>query len=375
MILKNRVYIVFGIDHYNPLGVIRTLGENGIKPIFIAMKGRAEVASSSKYVSETIWVEDYIEGCKLLLERFGNYEKNNLPIVITTDDEQVNYMDENYELYKDKFIFFNAGQAGQITKYMDKYNILMIAKKHGLNILPSWTVQRGQIPDDIAYPIITKSISPVIGGWKSDVYICENEEELVNAYAKIEAPQVLLQRFVDKKNELCLDGFSIDNGRKLYLAIASTYNYNIRGYYSPYMTVTNFKNDELSEKLSSMMAEIGFNGIFSIEFLLDQDDTLYFSEVNFRNSTWSYGATAVGMPIPILWAEAMQSGQLPEIKKIDEPFTAMVEPIDYAKRVKTGMISLTDWLIDFKESKVGYYYDIHDRKPFEICIKNWERLG
>ena len=88
---NNRKFIVFGIDHYNPLGVIRTLGKNDIYPIFIAIPGRAKVASSSKYISELIWVKDYEEGCKLLLEKFSREEIS--PVVITTDDEQVVYMD------------------------------------------------------------------------------------------------------------------------------------------------------------------------------------------------------------------------------------------------------------------------------------------
>ena len=33
--LQNRKFIVFGIDHYNPLGVLRSLGENGINADFI----------------------------------------------------------------------------------------------------------------------------------------------------------------------------------------------------------------------------------------------------------------------------------------------------------------------------------------------------
>ena len=29
-------YIIFGFEHYNPLGIARSLGESGIKPIVIA---------------------------------------------------------------------------------------------------------------------------------------------------------------------------------------------------------------------------------------------------------------------------------------------------------------------------------------------------
>lgn len=367
---QDRLYIVFGIDHYNPLGAIRSLGENGIKPVYIAIPGRAKIASSSCYISKTHWVKDYTEGCKLLLDEYGNCSRDSLPTVITTDDEQVNYMDVHYEDYKDKFIFFNAGEKGRITKYMDKYEILQMAKKHGLKTLPSWRVEKGQIPNEIVYPVITKSISPVVGGWKSDVFICENEEELKIAYEKIQAPTVMIQKFIEKKNELCIDGYSVDKGKKSFFAIASTYNYNIRGYYSPYMTVRSLDNPEISEKLNGLMEDIGFEGIYSIEFLYDQDGELFFSEVNFRNSTWSYGATIAGMPLPILWTKSMISKSLPELIHIDEAFTAMVEPIDYQKRVIDRGYDLNRWYKDFINSKCKYYYSEKDLKPFFEMLSN-----
>lgn len=373
---KNHEIIVFGIDHYNPLGIIRSLGEKGINPIFICIKGRAKTASSSKYISKLYNVDDYIEGCKLLLSEFGNYSKDSLPIVITSDDEQMGYMDEHYEEYKDKFIFFNAGSAGQITKYMDKYNILQIAKKHGLNILESYTVKKGEIPENLPYPIITKSIAPNIGGWKADVFICENETELKAAYEKIQAPQVLIQHFIDKKNEYCLDGISINKGKDMFIAIESTYKYLIKGYYSPYHTVANFDNKELNKTLNDILAEIGFEGIFSIEFLIDKDDTLYFSEINFRNSTWSWAATVEGMNIIYYWIEGMINGKLPDdmYNKVPEGSCAMVEPIDYQKRVVDRGYSPEKWLEDFKAARCKYYYNEKDPVPFFVMLENNKNL-
>ena len=36
--LKEHEFIVFALDHYNPLGVVRSLGEAGVNPILIAVK-------------------------------------------------------------------------------------------------------------------------------------------------------------------------------------------------------------------------------------------------------------------------------------------------------------------------------------------------
>lgn len=44
--------IVFALEHYNPLNMIRAFGENGINPIYISIKRRYEVAIFSKYISK-----------------------------------------------------------------------------------------------------------------------------------------------------------------------------------------------------------------------------------------------------------------------------------------------------------------------------------
>ena len=374
--LDGRTIIVFGIEHYNPLGIIRSLGEQGIRPVFIAIPGRADVASASKYVAKCHRVKDYVEGCQLLLEEYGDYPADNLPIVITSDDEQVGYMDEHYDDFAGKFIFFNAGKNGGITEYMDKFNILELAKKNGLNTLEAVSVKRGEIPENVPYPVITKSIAPNIGGWKADVFICENEEELKTAYEKIQSPTVLVQHYIDKKNELVLEGFSADKGRQTFIAIASLYKYNIKGYYSPYHSVDNFKDQFLYDALSKMLEQIGFEGIFEIEFLVDKDDTLYFSEINFRNSTWSYAATCAGMNLPVLWAESMLSGKIPEdaYQEIPESFNAMVEPIDYQKTVIERNYSIEEWYEDFKNAKCKYYFNEKDLKPFFVMLENNNNL-
>lgn len=309
------------------------------------------------------------------MDRFGR--EMPLPFLLTCDDRTVEFLDRRFDEWKDRFIGFNAGKKGRISEYMDKFNILGLAKKHGLNILDTVCVDKGVIPDELKYPVITKSVSPVVGGWKSDVHICRSKDELREAYEKILAPKVIIQKYIDKKNEYCIDGFCADKGSIMFNAIESTYNYLLTGYYSPYMTVKNFSRPEIGKALAAMMREIGFEGIYSIEFLIGQDGGYYFSEINFRNSTWSYAATCADMNLPLLWAETMLGGHLPDNsrKEIGENFNAMVEPIDYAKRVKGSLASAGEWLKDFKQAKCCFYYSEDDLEPFYECVRNWEDLG
>lgn len=373
--IKDHLVIVIGEEHYNPLGMIRALGKNDIQPVFIAIKGKSTVASKSKYVLRSHFAASIEEAYHVLLKEYGN-EKNR-PFVLTSDDDIQSLLDQHYEELKDKFVLFQAGKNGRVTEFMNKKEILDIAEKHGLKVLKTVVTERGVVPEGIEYPIITKSISPNVGGWKSDVHICYSEEELLVAFENILSPTVLIQKFIDKKNEYCLDGFSVNGGKELFIPIASTYNYLIQGYYSPYMTVHPFEDEHMRNCLNSMLEEIGYEGIFSIEFLIDSDGTYYFSEVNFRNSTWSYIAACLGMPVPVLWIKAMLEGKISEdwYRPIPANYTAMVEPIDYNKRVNEGRTEAADWLIDFKKTDCLFYMDEEDPEPFREMVRNWERLG
>lgn len=365
----NHLVIMMTKEHYNSLSMIRSLGKRDINPIYIAIKGKDKIASSSKYLSICHYVDNVQKGLETLIEKYGNMEEP--PFVLFTDDETVGYIDTKYEELKNKFIFFNAGANGRINEFMDKYKILELAKKYGLKTLNTVMCKKGEIPDKLQYPIITKSISPLVGGWKSDVFICENENDLNKAYSKIQSDIVVLQKYIDKKNEYCLEGFSINHGKQSYFSISVTYNYLLRDYYSPYLTVGKADNEFINSALSAMLKEIGFEGLFEIEFLIDQDGTIYFDEINFRNSPWSYPSAALGRCLPELWMKSMLDRNINSIP-IDVPknFTAMIEPVDYAKRVESGMITEAQWLYDFKRTDVTFYYDNDDPAPYYLMMKN-----
>ena len=295
---------------------------------------------------------------------------------MTGDDVTISLLDKHYDELRDRFHVFNAGQTGKINAFMDKYAILELAKKHGLNVLDTIVVDRGAIPENISYPIITKSISPVIGGWKSDVHICESEEDLKNAFASIRSEKVLIQKYVDKKNEYTLEGFSIDQGESTCIPISITYNYLLKGYYSPYFTVKDADKTEVNEALAGMLKEIGFEGIFEAEFIMDNDSTLYFSEINFRNSPWSYPSAFLQMPIPYCWMDSMLKHEI-TLKKVPVPegFTGMNEPVDYEKRVNGKMVSQAQWLYEFKKADVTFYYDKDDPQPYYLMMSNIQKYS
>lgn len=280
-------------------------------------------------------------------------------------------MDNNYTEIKDKFIFYNAGEQGRITHYMNKNNINIAAQKCGFNVAPTHIVQRGEIPEDIEYPVITKAISSNSGAWKADVFICKNDTELKEAYGKIKGDTILLQKFVNKVNELCIDGFSIKNGEEMVITIAATYDYILPGKYSTLFTLKNLDDEVLWNQIHALIKYIRFNGIFCIEFLIGEDGKLYFLEVNLRNSGWSYASTCVGMNMPYYWIKSMINGNIPPEAycRIPENFKAMVEISDFKTRVIGRQVSLFEWIKEMRHCQCLFYYNKYDLKPFWYALK------
>lgn len=366
----NNEYIVFACEHYNPLGVVRSLGENKIYPIGVIVTGTPKITSKSKYFKKLYNVNSIEEGYQLIISKFGNRGVKHF--LFSSDDKIETYLDAHYNELIDSFYFFNAGKENRVAYFMNKDNINRLAVEKGLNVLPTYVVEKGNIPENLEYPIITKALASTMGAWKNDVFICNNELELKEAYKKIESPKLLLQKYIKKKNEYCMEGFSVNHGDDMMITIVSNYNYIMKDQYSPYMTCKNFDRPDISEPLNEMMREIGFEGIYEIEFLLDEDDNLYFLEINFRNSTWSYASTRAGMPLPVLWSECMKKNAINKNKyyrKVPRKFTAMVEPQDFKVRVVGKKVNPVAWMIDLIRADCRYFCGKRDWSPVIYLIK------
>lgn len=354
--LSHHRFVVFCHEHYNPLGVVRTLGEWGIRPSVIVLEGGVGLVSKSRYVGQLCKATSLDEGFERLMS-FCEVDSTP-PFVLTSDDTITSYLDCRYDELQGKAYFFNAGADGRVTSFMDKASINNLAIACGLNVLPSETLECGQLPNQVGYPLITKAIDPTMEGWKRDMHICSSQEDLIAAFRTIQSERILVQRYIRKKNELCLEGISTCCGRDFAITVASSYDYYLPMSYSPHMHVGNFDNDELKETIGKMIRAIGFEGIFEVEFLVDQDESLWFSEINFRNSTWSYASTRAGMPLPLIWAGAMLQHSVPRscLCRVCEGFSAIEELTDYRTRVAKGSMSPAAWLKDLRHADCLYYY-------------------
>lgn len=368
--LLDHKFIVYCGDNYNSLGICRSLGEKGIDPIVVLYTPNPYLVNHCKYVTQLYQVESAEAGLDFIVTKWGN--ESLRPFVYTMDDYTTMLMDLRYDELSDKFYFFNGGSQGNITYFMHKKNICDLAEECGIPQPKGEILKKGELPKTLSYPVLTKVTMSVKGAWKNDVFICHNQDELIEAYSRIKADELLVQEYIVKKNELCVDGFSINGGEEMVFPYTSEYLRFGEKSYGNYMLMKPYTDQVVREKICNILRKCKFSGIFSLECLIDKNDNLYFLEVNFRNSTWSYACTFGGMNLPYLWAKSTLDDTIDLSKQTIRqiPFTAMDEIGDFGSILHDSSISIREWFKQFRMCDCPYIYNVIDMKPFYYAIIN-----
>lgn len=364
--IKKYNIVIFGGDNYNTLGMIRTLGENSIDFMAIIIKSGFTLAPKSKYLkNREFFVVESIEEGMIVLDNYKTKLTGKKAFLLVEGDELTGVLDRHYSKFADYFIWNNCGEAGRLTRYLNKKSQVELAENCGIKVLPSVITLNGVVPIGLEYPVITKAVTSEISNWKSEVFICKSEKELMEAFTHIKSKEIMIQKYIVKKNELCIDGYSVNKGKTQFFGIASQYTYLLDFGYSFVGEVSNVKDVTVKEWITRAMTAAGYEGIYSFEFIIDQDDTPYFLEINFRNSGWSYAATCLGMPLPLLWIDSMMSGEVRDNveKKVPAGYRFISDFADFKTRAGKNM-SYWKWLVEYINVDCKLMYGRWDKRPF-----------
>ena len=365
MNISKHKFIILGSDHSNTLGQIRCLGEMGIRPIVIITEKRPYIINKSKYIGEYHIVDTIYDGPKYVLEHYSNEEYP--PFIYTDRDDIMCAIDDYYDELKGKFIFWNAGQKGRIRQLINKEVQIALAKECGLNVIPTEHVKRGGMPKELQYPIFTKATNSLNPYWKANAFICNSAEELKTAYSRMGIEEVLLQKYIRKKDEMPIEGISIDGGREVKLLVKkSSLRFADNGF-GIYSKLSIFQDDDLENKVINFMRKARYTGIFEIEFIIDEGGIAYFMEVNFRNTMFNHACADYGFNILYLFAISALSNHidLNDITPLNnKEHTVMYEFDDLKLSVIQGKLPLWRWIKEFISTNSFLYIDKHDMAPF-----------
>jgi len=354
--------IVFGQHCWNSLGQIRSFGEMGVKSHVLWILHDAFTPKDSKYVKTFHSFSSFEDGFDFLLSSFNEPEKKYL--ISTDSDKVVSLLDQHYDELKDRFYFFNAGKQGRLSSFMVKDQQLQLAEHFGLKVPKTLIVKKPYgVPQEVVYPVFTKSLNSFSFEWKSNSFICRNQGELLEALREMNDESILLQEFIEKDNEVAIEGISYHNGQEVFMPIQGEYLRIEDGKFGTWKkNETYHLGEELKTKIQNILRYIGFNGVFEVEFLRDRKGNLYFLEINFRHTQYNHALTRMGVNFCSLFAESQLNDRIDiESIVIKTPSLTMNDYEEYKRYIKTRRLSILKWIRDIRNTDSFYSYDENDK--------------
>ena len=215
--------ILFGGNHHNGLGIIRSLGRKGIYPDVLIHTDLPEEKChilKSKYINSYKYVRTCEDGIDYLKEQ--RKETSSKPVIICYSDGGASAIDMHYDELKDYYCLPGCGINSYLTGLMNKETMAQMAVKAGLDVPDTILVEEGIVPSTVPLPCITKPLSSIEGD-KADIKICRNREELKNVVRGSKCKRFQVQRFIEKDFEYQLIGLSTGGGRmSLFQAVLAS---------------------------------------------------------------------------------------------------------------------------------------------------------
>lgn len=354
--------VVIGGDHHNTLGVIRSLGEKGLRPdaLIISKDGDSFVAKS-KYIKATHIINDATSITPYLIEHYSDRKEKT--VIICCNDASSSEIDLHLEELNSFFVLPGSKEQGRITYLMNKQRMSILAEECGM-ITPK-TIYPNHYPlkeSELCFPCIIK---PLVSknGTKQDIRICDEIDEVNEAVKHLGVTNTQIQHFIDKDFEYQLIGCS--TGDDVIIPGVSRILRPCKGSNTSFLYYTPLTDGFCDlEKCRNFVQKTGYKGLFSLEFLRDKKGKDYFMEINFRNDGNTICVTAAGVNLPYIWYLSCTGGDYKqEASKIITPKYVMPDSAEIRLLV-TKQISIFQYFGDLCKTNKFMEFDRKDIKPF-----------
>ena len=364
--IENKV-IVWSIDDFNTLGLMRELGNAELDMLFL-IKGHAGLAASSKYCKEYIETGSIEEGYKYLLENYK--DRDNKPIIILAGDDIVTYVDQHRESLENHFILPLTTLKGNVEKYIDKNTMTALADEIGILCPKSIFITKESDFEGVQYPCIIKPSHQKPGHYNEFKFkICKNERALKRTLRFVRPDsEFILQEYIQKENDLLVYGGRMWDGRTVIAGAFVRDRLTDGGSSSHGYFVPDLPCGAEESKIAEFLEIIDYHGLFSVEYGL-LDNRAYFFEVNLRNDGTSHYFYQAGANIPLAYVYSSAGKDYSHIPTKVVGKKWYIDEIYDVENVITRKISRKQWNQDMKEAVLLKYYDIDDMAPYEFAKK------
>lgn len=375
MIIRNKI-IVWGIDDFNTLGLMRELGQYGLDLIFL-IKGKSCFASKSKYCAkykETISIQ---EGYTFLLTEYK--EEQDQPILIVSGDEFITYIDDHKTELEQYFILPGCKISGNIKKYIDKNTMTKLANEIGILCPKSFFVNKKTDVTtlDLTYPCLIKPSHQKPGHYNEFKFkICKSESDLKHTLKFVrQDSEFIVQEYVRKERDLLIYGGRMFDGKTILAGAMIRDRFADSGSASHGLMTNKIPNSVDINTISAFLERIDYYGLFSFEYGM-KGDNAYFFEVNLRNDGTSHYFYQAGANIPLAYVYSCAGRDYSTVNTNVIEDCWFVDEVFDIENVLKGTITIQQWENDKNEATIFKYYDENDKKPWEIVKKHkWKQIA
>ena len=344
--------VVVGPSHVNALGVVRSLGEMGVRPFFVQLGHHANFVRASKYLGGSTVISSAEEIVPYLTVLGRKLETKAL--LIATSDQSTAIVSQAYDKLSRFFYLPHSIDGVGLEFKMDKLWQHDLASKYGIPTPKTWTIDNSSFDDiaQITYPCFTKSRNSLAGG-KSNSYICDNQRELKEILSQT-SDKIIVQEQIKRVTEVDLLGFVDDEGAiciptGFYFLSLKSNSYGTKAFHDSAEHLG--KKFDLDLKvISDFIQATGYRcGFFSVEFLVDQENRTFFTEINLRNDAYTYGATQYGANIHYGLYAKVHKIKSKEWLRLKRPQTMIADQLDFFDTVYKRKKSIWQWSREVKQ--------------------------
>lgn len=361
--INNKV-IVWSIDDFNTLGLMRELGKFDLDLLFL-IKGVAGYASKSKYCRNYVETNSVEEGYQYLLDNFKNEEHR--PIIIISADDIISFLDHHREEAEKYLIIPGCKIVGNTEKYTDKNTMTALAKEIGILCPQSMFVKWDSSIEGVKYPCIIKPSHQRPGHYNEFKFrICKSEKELRKTLKYVHHDSVfILQEYIPKERDLLIYGGRMADGKTVLAGAMIRDRMADSGSFSHGLMTANIPESVDTAKIAEFLERIDYYGLFSFEYGM-VGDKAYFFEVNLRNDGTSDYFNQAGANIPLAYVYSCAGLDYSEIPtNIEKDAWFIDEVFDYENVLK-HIVSKKQWKKDKEEATIFKYYNEEDPEPWEM---------
>lgn len=364
--INNKV-IIWSVDDFNTLGLLRELGSYDIDLTFL-IKGKASFAAKSKYCSHFVETKTIEEG---LIYLKNNYSKDESKIiVIIADDEIATFTDLHRDELIDHYILPLTKEKGILNKYTDKNEMTFLAESLGILCPKSRYVNWKSDLTGIEYPCIIKPSHQRPGHYNEFKFrICKNEKELKRTLKYVNHDsKFIVQQYIPKERDLLIYGGRMRDGKTVIAGAMIRDRFADSGSSSHGFITNKIPESADTNKMAEFLEKIDYYGTFSFEYGMLKNDS-YFFEVNLRNDGTSHYFYQAGANIPLAYVYSCVGKDYSEIPVKTSKKAWFIDEVFDVENVIKGVISKEQWKKEMAEATIFKYYDKEDPEPWKAVKK------